>query len=300
MLITDSEDLAKAVEAAVERALTTLPRAEIARASWRDYGASSASAISKKPSPRGSGIAPEHLEIETQEAEALSLKVRNAGAIFLGSHTPEAIGDYVGGPNHVLPTAARPGSLRAGVLDFMKRTTVLALHAGELAGAWAGGDNARPVRGSGRPCPLGGDPAELVRLWVWRGQGAGGGQGAERLVAVSLDESSIARGNPDQEHERAIALYDILEGTASRWGGRDPTLWFSASWRTSCPSHISTADGEPVMTHLLSRTPFRRVIRDYEDDLRELLQRHPYASPSQIAGRSTWVGAACTTKPRLP
>ncbi len=72
-------------------------------------------------------IAPEHLEIETKDAEALSLKVRNAGAIFLGSHTPEAIGDYVGGPNHVLPTARSARfSSGLGVLDFMKRTTVLA------------------------------------------------------------------------------------------------------------------------------------------------------------------------------
>ena len=72
-------------------------------------------------------LAPEHLEIETEDAEALAGKVRNAGAIFLGSHTPEAIGDYVGGPNHVLPTARSARfSSGLGVLDFMKRTTILA------------------------------------------------------------------------------------------------------------------------------------------------------------------------------
>ncbi len=127
VLITDSADFADAVETAVERALTTLPRAEIARASWRDYGAIVRVRDFDEAIPLVDRIAPEHLEIETKDAEALSLKVRNAGAIFLGSHTPEAIGDYVGGPNHVLPTARSARfSSGLGVLDFMKRTTVLA------------------------------------------------------------------------------------------------------------------------------------------------------------------------------
>ena len=127
VLITDSDDLAEAVEGAVERALATLPRAEIARASWRDYGAIVRVRDFDEAVPLVDRIAPEHLEIETKDAEALSLKIRNAGAIFLGSHTPEAIGDYVGGPNHVLPTARSARfSSGLGVLDFMKRTTVLA------------------------------------------------------------------------------------------------------------------------------------------------------------------------------
>ena len=127
VLITDSGELADAVEAAVERALNTLPRAEIARASWRDYGAIVRVQNFDEAVPLVDRIAPEHLEIETKDAEALSLKVRNAGAIFLGSHTPEAIGDYVGGPNHVLPTARSARfSSGLGVLDFMKRTTILA------------------------------------------------------------------------------------------------------------------------------------------------------------------------------
>jgi histidinol dehydrogenase len=126
ILITDSADLADAVEAAVERALTTLPRQEIARASWRDYGAIVVVRTFDEAVPLVDRLAPEHLEIETQDAEALAAKVRNAGAIFLGSHTPEAIGDYVGGPNHVLPTARSARfSSGLGVLDFMKRTTIL-------------------------------------------------------------------------------------------------------------------------------------------------------------------------------
>ena len=127
ILITDSAELAEAAEAAVERALTTLPRREIARASWRDYGAIVRVRHFDEAVPLVDRLAPEHLEIETQDAEALSRKIRNAGAIFLGSHTPEAIGDYVGGPNHVLPTARSARfSSGLGVLDFMKRTTILA------------------------------------------------------------------------------------------------------------------------------------------------------------------------------
>jgi histidinol dehydrogenase len=127
ILITDSADLADAAEIAVERALTTLPRQEIARASWRDYGAIVRVRDFDEAVPLVDRLAPEHLEIETQDAEALAAKVRNAGAIFLGAHTPEAIGDYVGGPNHVLPTARSARfSSGLGVLDFMKRTTILA------------------------------------------------------------------------------------------------------------------------------------------------------------------------------
>ncbi|MDR7035519.1 MULTISPECIES: histidinol dehydrogenase [Methylobacterium] len=126
ILITDSADLAEAAEGAVERALATLPRAEIARASWRDYGAIIRVRDFEEAVPLVDRLAPEHLEIETENAEALAAKVRNAGAIFLGSHTPEAIGDYVGGPNHVLPTARSARfSSGLGVLDFMKRTTIL-------------------------------------------------------------------------------------------------------------------------------------------------------------------------------
>ena len=126
ILITDSADLAEAAEAAVARALTTLPRADTATASWRDYGAIIRVRTLDEAVPLVDRLAPEHLEIETEDAEALSRKIRNAGAIFLGSHTPEAIGDYVGGPNHVLPTARSARfSSGLGVLDFMKRTTIL-------------------------------------------------------------------------------------------------------------------------------------------------------------------------------
>lgn len=133
ILVTDSPDLADGVEKAVERQLRTLPKAEIAGASWRDYGAIILVGQLADAIPLVDRLAPEHLEIETENAEELAAQVRNAGSIFLGSHTPEAIGDYVGGPNHVLPTARSARfSSGLGVLDFMKRTSILKCDAGAL------------------------------------------------------------------------------------------------------------------------------------------------------------------------
>jgi histidinol dehydrogenase len=126
ILITDAPHIADAVEGAVERQLALLPRRDIAAASWRDFGALILVARLADAVPLVDRLAPEHLEIEAHDADALSAAVRNAGSIFLGSHTPEAIGDYVGGPNHVLPTARSARfSSGLGVLDFLKRTSIL-------------------------------------------------------------------------------------------------------------------------------------------------------------------------------
>ncbi|MGX9426991.1 MULTISPECIES: histidinol dehydrogenase [Bradyrhizobium] len=126
ILITDSARLAADVERAVEAQLATLPRAEIARASWNDFGAIILVKKLDHAVALANAIAAEHLEVMTADAEAFAAKVRNAGAIFLGPHTPEAIGDYVGGSNHVLPTARSARfSSGLGVLDFMKRTSIL-------------------------------------------------------------------------------------------------------------------------------------------------------------------------------
>jgi histidinol dehydrogenase len=133
ILITDDATLADAVERAVEGQLKTLPRGSVASASWRDFGAIIMVAGLDDAVPLTDAIAPEHLEIETDNAERLSEKIRNAGAIFLGCHTPEAIGDYVAGSNHVLPTARSARfSSGLGVLDFMKRTSILRLDADAL------------------------------------------------------------------------------------------------------------------------------------------------------------------------
>ncbi len=126
ILITDDEALANDVERAVEAQLTTLPRADIARASWNDFGAIIIVKALEEAVTLANAIAAEHLEIITADPESVSARIRNAGAIFLGAHTPEAIGDYVGGSNHVLPTARSARfSSGLGVLDFMKRTSIL-------------------------------------------------------------------------------------------------------------------------------------------------------------------------------
>jgi histidinol dehydrogenase len=126
ILITDDAALAAAVERAVEGQLTTLPRRAVAAASWKEFGAIILVPRLQEALPLVDAIAPEHLEIIAADAEQLSAGIRNAGAIFLGAHTPEAIGDYVGGSNHVLPTARSARfSSGLGVLDFMKRTSIL-------------------------------------------------------------------------------------------------------------------------------------------------------------------------------
>src|SRR5436309_2493958 len=126
ILITDDAALADNVEQAVAAQLKTLPRASVAGASWRDFGAVILVPTLAEAVPLIDMIAPEHLEIEAKDAERLAASIRNAGAIFLGAHTPEAIGDYVGGSNHVLPTARSARfSSGLGVLDFMKRTSIL-------------------------------------------------------------------------------------------------------------------------------------------------------------------------------
>jgi histidinol dehydrogenase len=126
ILITDEPALADAVETEIARQLETLPRHAIAAASWRDFGAVVRVRELDDAVPLVNRLAPEHLEIIARDADALSLRIRNAGAIFIGPHTPEAIGDYVGGSNHVLPTARSARfSSGLGVLDFMKRTSLL-------------------------------------------------------------------------------------------------------------------------------------------------------------------------------
>src|SRR5689334_9235116 len=133
ILLTDSSDFAAAVEAAAASHLEHLPRADIARASWNANGAILIVADWGEAAPLIDHIAPEHLELAIENPDALAAQVHHAGAIFLGRYTPEAIGDYIAGPNHVLPTArsARFAS-GLGVLDFMKRTTIVGCDAASL------------------------------------------------------------------------------------------------------------------------------------------------------------------------
>jgi histidinol dehydrogenase len=126
ILITDSVTLADQVERAVATQLAALARGKVAGASWRDYGAVIVVPALDQALPLVDAVAPEHVEIVADDAERLAQGIRNAGAIFLGPHTPEVIGDYVAGSNHVLPTArAARFSSGLGVLDFVKRTSIL-------------------------------------------------------------------------------------------------------------------------------------------------------------------------------
>lgn len=133
ILITDDPAFGKAVEQAVERQLQKLSRAETAAASWRDFGAVILVPTIEASLPLVNRIAAEHVELAIDDPEAFLARMRNAGAVFLGRHTPEVIGDYVGGSNHVLPTA-RSARFSSGlsVLDFVKRTSILKLGSEQL------------------------------------------------------------------------------------------------------------------------------------------------------------------------
>ena len=125
ILITDNEAFGHKVQAEVERQLLTLPRRNIAGPSWRNFGAIIVVKSLKEAVELSDRIAPEHLELCVADPDELAAKITHAGAIFIGAWTPEAIGDYVGGPNHVLPTA-RSARFSSGlsVMDFLKRTTL--------------------------------------------------------------------------------------------------------------------------------------------------------------------------------
>jgi histidinol dehydrogenase len=134
ILITNDAGFADRVDDAASRALAVLPRKEIASRSWNDYGGIIVVRDWNEGVALADRFAPEHLEIATADPRALLAKVRHAGAIFLGRHTPEAMGDYIAGPNHVLPTS-RSARFSSGlsVLDFMKRTTILELDVASIA-----------------------------------------------------------------------------------------------------------------------------------------------------------------------
>ena len=133
ILITSDHALAERVAESVESQLATLPRRDIAAASWRDFGAILIAPSLAETIPLVDRLAPEHLEIIAADADALAGRITNAGAIFIGGFTPEAIGDYVGGSNHVLPTARSARfSSGLGVGDFVKRTSILKCDAESL------------------------------------------------------------------------------------------------------------------------------------------------------------------------
>ncbi len=126
ILITDSESFAKRAIASVDEILANLPTKEVASASWENHGAVIIVSHLEESIPLLNQLAPEHVELCVDEAQLFASQIKCAGSMFLGRHTPEAIGDYVGGPNHVLPTA-RSARFASGlsVYDFVKRITYL-------------------------------------------------------------------------------------------------------------------------------------------------------------------------------
>ena len=188
--------------------LKAMPRADIAGASWRDNGCIILVPDLAASAPIVDRIAAEHVELamEAAPAEALAEAIRHAGAIFIGRHTPEAIGDYVAGTNHVLPTsrAARfSGGL--GVADFLKRTSIVACTPEALAALGPAAlalAEAEGLDAHGRSVSI-----RLNRRWL----SAAAASTARRIVDIALDEESVARRTPEVEHERAVALFDLLE-----------------------------------------------------------------------------------------
>lgn len=134
VLITNSAEFAEAVENEIEAFLKTLSKGNIASASWGKHGAIILVPTIERAPEIVNVLAPEHVEVFTEEAEALSAKIHHAGAIFIGRYTPEAIGDYIAGPSHVLPTF-RTARFSSGlsVLDFMKRTSIIGMNEASLA-----------------------------------------------------------------------------------------------------------------------------------------------------------------------
>ena len=192
ILITDSAALAQTTASAVEQQLTSMPRGSIAGKSWKDHGAILlVSDLAKEAPSLVNALAPEHLELSCTAAEDMLPAIRNAGAIFIGHYTPEAVGDYVAGSNHVLPTTRTARfSSGLGVLDFMKRTSLLKLEPRKPGCARTSNNDSGGDRRSRRTSPLRCNPA-TEGLITTAMQHKTQALSPARLIKVDLDESSI-------------------------------------------------------------------------------------------------------------
>ncbi len=224
-------------------------------------------------------IAPEHLELAVADPEDLAARVRNAGAIFLGRYTPEAVGDYVGGPNHVLPTARSARfSSGLGVLDFMKRTTLLGCDAEALHRIGPAAVTLAQAEGLGAPRSVGGASDQSSEKDV----------SAEnqqfRLIHVQLDEKTFVRRKPEVEHERAIAIYDLLEDNYFRpvevEGG--PFALHISLADNRLMFDIRSQDGVPLTQVALPLSAFRGIVKDYFIVCESYYGAIKRATPSQI------------------
>ena len=262
ILITDSARLAADVEKAVEAQLKTLPRAAIASASWADFGAIIMVKNLNDAIPLADAIAAEHLEIMTQDPDALAARIRNAGAVFLGRA-------YAGGDRRLcrrLQPRAADGALgtilvRSFGARFPQAHLDPEMRPGSAACAGSGRDDSR--QGGGARCPF---ALDWIAPQFVMTQPPEQDDSTNRIVGVTLDEDSIGRSGPDIEHERAIAIYDLIEQNLFAPEGADgkgPFTLHIGITGSRLMFDIRREDGTPVVAHLLSLTPFRRIVKDY-------------------------------------
>ncbi len=262
----------------VEAQLADLPRAAVAGASWRDFGAIIVVADLDAAPALVDRLAPEHLELVGPRAEALAPRIRHAGSIFLGAHTPEVIGDYVGGPNHVLPTG-RTARFASGlsVYDFLKRTTLLACPAQALQELGPAAVRLAAGRGASRPCAC-------ARAAAWRAPAAMSGDDSARIAEIQLDSASIVRWNREVEHERQVAIFDLKERNFFRLvnGFTGPYHVLLSLREANLIFAVSDRQGQGETEITLSTRPFRRIIKDYFLICDSYFQAIKSASPSRI------------------
>ena len=206
ILIADDEALAGATAPALENQIAAMSRGAIAGKSWADYGAIIlVSNLLEEARALVNALAPEHLELACDMAEAMIPRIRNAGAIFIGHHTPEAVGDYTGGSNHVLPTArAARFASGLGVLDFMKRTSLLKLNRRKPCGARGGDDDAGGSRRARRTPAFRGRPPARCGIKLHHDQE---GSGAKTVPARSRSSWTKPLSAPTRWRP----------GTSARW-----------------------------------------------------------------------------------
>ena len=260
---------------------------EIAGASWRDYGAIILVPTLKAALPLVDRLAPEHLEIMARDAEALGDEVNNAGAIFLGAYTPEAIGDYVGGSNHVLPTARSARfSSGLGVLDFVKRTSLLHCDARSLAGLGPSAVALGEAEGLDAH-------ARSVALRLARGTAVRDlamsriePERRDRLAEVVLDEATIPRGTPIRITNAPSRSSISSRRIPSALKERDDGPYSAPHLAAGIEADLRRADagGEPA-------NPFRGVddavptaAQGLFSGLRDLLLRDPHREPAPDRG----------------
>jgi histidinol dehydrogenase len=300
ILITDDPAFGAAVAQAVERQLETLPRAAIASASWRDFGAIITTRNLDEAADLANRIAAEHLEILTADPEALAARITHAGAIFLGPWTPEAIGDYIGGPNHVLPTA-RTARFSSGlsVMDFLKRTTLQKLTPAALAALGPAAETlAKAERLEAHGLSV---RARLDRLTAQRPAGPM----TDRLVVHRDRTTRAPRPARDGAGAAASPSSTSWRPTASRSrpaDGRPPRpLELALAIREGrLVFAVTSESGEPAGASSTCRSAPSAGGQGLRPDLRQLLRGRPHPRPPARSRPSTWPAAASTTKvPRI-